>query len=75
MECVKFAGLQAGQAFPEYVYWHERSFKNLVETYCQIIIKSLSSTLRILSGVAERFSESLPEVDRNFHAMRVEPGH
>ncbi len=37
--------------------------------------RSLSSTLPILSGVAERFGESLPECGRNFHAIRVEPGH
>lgn len=36
---------------------------------------NLSSTLPILSGVAERFGESLPEFGRNFHAIRVEPGH
>jgi len=35
----------------------------------------LSSTLPNLSGVAERFGESLPECGRNFHAIRVEPGH
>ena len=35
----------------------------------------LSSTLRILGSVAERFGESLPEGGRNFHAIGVEPGH
>ena len=32
-------------------------------------------TLPILSGVAEGFGEFLPEFGRNFHAVRVEPGH
>jgi hypothetical protein len=36
---------------------------------------TLSSTLRISRSVAERFGESLPEGGRNFHAIRVEPGH
>ena len=28
-----------------------------------------------LRGVAERLGESFPECGRNFHAIRVEPGH
>jgi putative transposase len=41
----------------------------------QVKCEAFSSTLRILRSVAERFGESLPEGGRNFHAIRVEPGH
>ena len=50
----------------------------LVRSNCQrsvFIASHLSSTLPNLSGVAERFGGSLPECGRNFHAIRVEPGH
>jgi hypothetical protein len=36
---------------------------------------SLSSTLRILSGEAEGFGESIPKFDGNFHAVWALPGH
>jgi len=35
----------------------------------------LSSTLRILSGEAEGFGESIPKFDGNFHAVWALPGH
>jgi hypothetical protein len=35
----------------------------------------LSSTLRILCRVAERFRESFQEGGWNFHAIRAVPGH
>ena len=35
----------------------------------------LSSTLRILYRVAERFHESFPEGGWNFHVIPVVPGH
>jgi hypothetical protein len=42
----------------------------------EIKIKNeLSSTLRILSGEAEGFGESIPKFDGNFHAVWALPGH
>jgi hypothetical protein len=38
-------------------------------------IEALSSTLRILSGEAEGFGESIPKFDGNFHAVWALPGH
>jgi hypothetical protein len=35
----------------------------------------LSSTLRILCGEGEGLAEPVPEIDGNFHAVWIVPGH
>jgi hypothetical protein len=49
--------------------------KEIVRLGAGIPGDKLSSTLRILYRVAERFHESFPEGGWNFHVIPVVPGH
>jgi antirestriction protein ArdC len=47
----------------------------VAEIGAAFLCADLSSTLRISGRVTERFSESLQQIDGNFHIVRVLPRH